>query len=611
MGRAADGRQEYSLPMPVSSFRRFATLATLAGLPVMASTPAPLPSVHRAQDQSTTLVTVGFRVLARDGSPVLDLKPEEVVLKVGGRAREIVAIELMRSVGAVAPGSAVAAPPLFVTNAPLVGGRVVRLLVDEEAIEPGHDEPVKRALGQLVAALAPEDQVGLRTLKGVGATVQPTPRHDRVLAAIARLQGRSTPLEATADALCRTRLANDALLNLFEGAVPSAVTVAVLVSNGLTSPTTATMSTIRGSGGLAGSVTPSACEFSGADLIALASAAADSRVHVYGLQVFRGVDIGAGMENFAGLTGNAMVRLSGDTTAPMKRIASETSAYYLAAFEVPQSERTGSPQRVAVSVAREGLEVKAWPSLIIPKADARPVKADKPKLRDLLATARVFRDLPLRATIHTSHASTDGKLRVVCVFDSNDPSAKIAEASAALFDDTGKPRTQWSGQPAAFKKSPVMATLTAPGPGTYRMRLAALDASGAAGTLDEEVRVEAASPGSAVTSALVLGTKDGPGFAPRLEFVNEPVAIAMVEIFGVTKATAVEATFEFALSEDSPARGSIPGTVESPRDDLRIAHVSFPVAQMSAGDVVVRAVITVDGKPLAAKPFHTLRKVVR
>ncbi len=32
---------------------------------------------------------------------------------------------------------------------------------------------------------------------------------------------------------------------------------------------------------------------------------------------------------------------------------------------------------------------------------------------------------------------------------------------------------------------------------------------------------------------------------------------------------------------------------------------------MPAGDFVVRAVIAVDGKPLAAKPSHTLRKVER
>ena len=48
-----------------------------------------------------------------------------------------------------------------------------------------------------------------------------------------------------------------------------------------------------------------------------------------------------------------------------------------------------------------------------------------------------------------------------------------------------------------------------------------------------------------------------------------------------------------------------------PKSNFRIAFVQIRVAQMPAGDVVVRAVIAVDGKRLEAKPFHTLRKVER
>jgi hypothetical protein len=44
---------------------------------------------------------------------------------------------------------------------------------------------------------------------------------------------------------------------------------------------------------------------------------------------------------------------------------------------------------------------------------------------------------------------------------------------------------------------------------------------------------------------------------------------------------------------------------------MRMAFVQVPVAQMPAGDFVVRAVIAVDGQALASKPLHTLRKVSR
>ena len=338
-------------------------------------------------------------------------------------------------------------------------------------------------------------------------------------------------------------------------------------------------------------------------------------LHVYGLEPFRGADVSAGLENFAEPDGQcAECGCRATPSWAMKRIASETLAYYVAAFEVTDQERNGSSQRVAVTVARQGVEVKAQPAVVIakPVAPGAPgAKVNRPKVRDLLSARKTFRDLPLRATVHTSRASQDGKLRVVCVFDSSDPEAKIAEAGAVLFDTSGKARVQWAAQPADLKGAPVVAAFTAPGPGNYRMRLAAVDASGAAGTINEDVRVAAPSPGAPLVSALVLGTKAGAGFAPRLQFVDEPVAIAMVEVFGVSKATNVEAKFEFAAFEDGPALGSLAGMVQTPRDDLRMAFVSFPISQMPAGDFVVRAVIGVDGKPLEAKPFHTLRKVER
>ena len=387
------------------------------------------------------------------------------------------------------------------------------LLVDDDSIEPGHEGPVRDALSQLVEALTPADHVGLSTVKG-GVVIHPTARHDLVLADIAGLKGRdgavvasgaesaaiaaaprgggtTAPAMLLADPTCRTRMVHDALMNQFESVVPSVPTVVVLVSNGLTSPSTFAMSTMATGSGQTG-----ACSFSSGDLDALTTAVVRSRVHVYGLEVFRGADIAAGFENFANLTGNAKVRISGDTRPAMKRIASETSAYYVAAFEATDQERTGSAQGVTVTVSRQGVSVKAQPKVVIPKPAVPGAKVAMPKLRDILASRKAFSDLPLRATIYTSRAAQAGKVSLVCAFDSSDPSAKITEASVILFDTTGRSRAQWTGQPAAFKARPVVAMFTAPGPGTYRMRLAAVDASGAAGTINEDVRIEAVSPGT-------------------------------------------------------------------------------------------------------------------
>ena len=146
-------------------------------------------------------------------------------------------------------------------------------------------------------------------------------------------------------------MVHDALMNQFESVVPSVPTVVVLVSNGLMPPSTFALSTMASGSGQTG-----ACEFTSGNLDALSTAVVRSRVHVYGLEVFRGADVAGGFENFANLTGNAKVRISGDTKPAMKRIANETSAYYVAAFEVTDQERTGSAQGVAVTVSRQGVE---------------------------------------------------------------------------------------------------------------------------------------------------------------------------------------------------------------------------------------------------------------
>jgi len=594
--------------------RPVATLSALLSLPVIALTTAPWWPSEAKQGEGSTIVAVDFRALARDGTPVLDLKPEEIVLKVGGRVRDIMALELMRAVSGekASPKAPAPMPPPFVTNSPPAGGREVMLVVDEEAIALGGEAPVRNALGQLVSALSPVDRVGVLPVRGGAGNASPTTRHDRVLAAIAALSARATRGETAADAACRTRTNLHALLGVFESVALSVPTAVVFVSNGFTPPTV--IENIARAGGPAGP-----CEITPRDLENLTKIVVASRAHFFVLQVIddtmsgaaTGSEMTGGLEHVAGLTGNAVIRLIGESERAIKRIASETSAYYLAAFEVSAQERTGATHRVEVTVTRQGVEVRARPTLVIPKAGARPAKAESLKPRDMLALAKVFRTLPLRARAYTSRLSPDGKLKVVVVFEPGDSSVRFTEAAVALFDGGGKARAQWTGQPGELKQTPVIAALNGPAAGSYRVRVAAVDASGDGGTVDQDITVEIAKQGAVSVGELVLGAQSGNSFTPRLQFVDEPAAVALVEIVGPPKTATVSANFELAGSEDGPALGTLAGTVPAPREGLWTAFVAFPIGPMPPGDVVVRAVISVDGQPVAARPVRTLRKVAR
>ena len=594
--------------------RPIAALSILFGLPVLALTAASSRPSEAEQGEGSTILTVDFRALTRDGSPILDLKAEEVVLRVGGRARDIMALELMRAVSPESASSKAPAPmpPPFATNSPPAGGRDVLLVVDEEAMAPGGETAVRNALGQLVSALSPIDRVALMPVKGGPALTSLTTRHDRVAAAIAALTGRAAAQETASDATCRARTNLFTLLGVFESIAVSVPTAVVFVSNGFTSPT-AIESIARGSG------PAGPCEITTGDLETLSRAAVASRAHVFVLQVIDDAASGAatrttmvaGLEYLAGLTGNAVVRLIGGSERAVKRIASETSAYYVAAFEVPAEERTGGTHRVEVTVARQGVEVRARPTLVIPNATAKPAKTNPPKPREMLGATKIFRALPLRAIAYTSRLSPDGRLRVIVVFEPGDPSLRLAEAAVALFDGSGKARAQWTAQPAELKQTPVIAALNGPAPGSYRVRVAAVDASGDGGTVDQDITVNAGKQETASVGDVVLGAQAANSFAPRLQFVSEPAAVALVEVLGPPKTAKVSAIFELAGSEDGPAVATLQGTVPAPREGLWTAFVVLPIGPMPPGDLVVRAVVSVDGQPLAARPFRTLRKVAR
>ena len=619
---------------------RLAAVAALIGLSLGPGTASARLSPTVGDGQGPTLITVDFRALASDGTPIRNLQPEEVTLRVGGRPREIVALQLMEAEGRGDALAAAAAPaPPFITNAPEAWGRDVVLLIDEEGIPAGKQATVNTALGRLVAALSPGDRISVMTSKGSAARVKATTKHQRVHEALAALVGRAMRGETASEAVCRSRVNLFALIEVLTSVAPSVPTVVVFVTNGFTPPTV--IEDIKRGEGPA-----SPCELMPRDLETLTNAAVISRAQIYALQIIddglpdeatasemtRGAaratpvggaaatvvastaDMTRGLEHVAGLTGNAIIRLIGDSSPAVQRIARETSAYYLAAFEVPAAERTGATQQVEVSVARPQARVSAHRWILIPKPQApsaKPGRSGTPTPRDMLSVARPFYDLPLRASVFPSRASSDGKLRVVALFESSDPSVWIASAAAALFDVKGKARAQWTGQAAELGRPPILAALTAPGPGTYRLRVAAADATGAGGTLDEEVTIAATAKNAPWVGALVLGVPSGQSFAPRLQFVDEAVAMAMVEIAGLSKAAAVEATFELAASEDGPALASLPGTVRPPSGGTTVAYVELPIRSMPPGDVVVRAVITIDGRPLPLRPVRTLRKAAR
>jgi hypothetical protein len=312
----------------------------------------------------------------------------------------------------------------------------------------------------------------------------------------------------------------------------------------------------------------------------------------------------AGFESLAGVTGAEFFRLTASPQASVSRLLRETASYYTASFEPEGSERNGGTFRVELKTTREKVKLRTRPSVEIHKDAGRAATAPK----DMLRTQTAYTDLALRSSGLTSRTAGSEEVKVVAMFEAIDPAAALSAASVALFDEKNTLKKQWTAQPADLAKRPVMAALSAP-PGTYRVRVAAVEAAGRAGTTDYELKVEVPRADPLKLSTLVLGTQQpGGGFLPRLDFATESVAIGLLEIYNVPKGGAVTFSLDIVQTPDGTPIANAETTVtQGGTEDMRVAYGGFNIASLAPGDYLMRAVVSLDGKPVG-KVVRTLRK---
>jgi hypothetical protein len=301
-----------------------------------------------------------------------------------------------------------------------------------------------------------------------------------------------------------------------------------------------------------------------------------------------------------------MIRLSGDSENAMARLAGETSAYYRATFAPEESERTGLSYRVSLQVKRQEIEILAPPSVLIPKTDGSRAGGKAASARETLRVSQVYRDLPLRAAAFASRDESAGMIRIVVLVEPADAAVSLTSAAVGLFDEKGKLSVQATADPANLTRRPPMIAAVAK-PGAYRMRVAATDAAGRSGTVDVDLKAELTGADTLKLSSLVLGVAEEGKFAGRLQFYAEPTAVAYLEIYGVTKG-ALSADLELAESENGPA--SVSGAMRitgGASDDRHVALGGIPISSLLPGDIVVRAIVSLDGKPVG-RVVRTLRK---
>jgi hypothetical protein len=536
-------------------------------------------------------VNLEFRAVDRNGQPMLDLARADLRLRVDGREYPVRALELRRFSGPLA------AP--FASN--LDTGRDVVLVVDEESVLPGSIEPVREALSAVVTRLAANDRIGLLSLHGTGMALAPTDRRAAVERAIGDVRGRAFSRETDDDFSCRTRVALQRLTNLFGTLPRGATTTVIIFSSALAVPAPAPVFVVGGQ----------TCILQPSHFDEFREVAARSAASVYGLRVVDRAlpdDAGkaAGLEKIVlSLDGN-VERLSTTPADQLRRIVEETAPYYVASFELDAPKEKNARRLIDLTVAREGVNVRVQREAIVATTEA-PGRSSP---RDMLRVSAAFRALPLRAAAYPSVNPGEKTMKVIVLFEP-DGQAALTSAMAALFSEEGRLVTQWVSEAADLARRPVLAGLIAP-PGTYRLRVAAVDDSGRSGAVDAEMRAALTEAGPVKLSAMLLSALDGGSMVPRLQFgPGDAGAGVYFEAYGPPRCAGIAATLELSDSPEGPARVTAPAS-PTPIDqsDGCILVGGFDIGALPPGDYVVRAIVSVDGKP-AGRATRTLRKTPR
>ena len=571
----------------------------VAALAVLAWTPA----LAQAPKTPTAPVRIEFRAFGDAGQPVVDLTPSDLSLKVNGKPRTLQSLMIFRTGSDNAIGAA-ALPPPYATNTGGARGRVLHVLIDDDSIGPGREAPIRDAIRMLTSELSPTDRIGLLTTQ---ATINISPTRDisSVRRAADNLTGRAPSDETDADAQCRTRRVLAALGTMISVAGPTPTAI-IVFSSGVSLP--AVKQVKIGSSSSTG--TSEVCPVEPDDFASLGSVAATSHADLYLLHVTEGrarhsSAQDAGLESLAGATGAEFVRLVDNPQPSVARLLRETAAYYVATFDADPGESNGQAFRVELKSSRDKVTLRTRPSLLMPKEVAAKAA---PQPKDMLRVATEFADLPLRATSYVSRlAPGNDDVKVVALFESPG-GASLAAASVGLFDESNTLRKQWTAQKQDLTQPIVRADLQA-APGRYRVRVAAIDAKGRAGTADYDLDAHTVHADPLMLSALVVGTeRQGGGFVPKLEFGSESVVIGLLEIYGVPKNGNVTVNLDVVSSPDGqPLATAETQLGRGPVDDARTAIGGFGIGNLPAGDYLMRAMVLLDGKPVG-KAVRTLRK---
>jgi hypothetical protein len=593
-------------PVSIAVVALIAALAAVESSPAVRATAPQAPvAVERAVGP-----VVDFIALNADGTPVPDLQPSDIDIRVGDRVRAVRALRRVSGAPAPSPASAPGVAPPFGTNADVAAGRRFLLVIDQESFAAGREQLFRDAIEGLLGEFTPADRAMVAALPFGGVVVPYTSDIVRIRQASRRVTGQGSRAESGSDLACRTRRFLESLDGLLRhGGVQSAPQTLVVFTAGLAGP--------RRDAPMG--VLPGMCELLVDVFRNVGTAAGMARANVFilppadtviglgaarpGIAGDRGSDNPLeGIENLAGVTGGTRLPLDATGTASLLRVARESSVYYLAELEPVRDEVIGRSRPLAVRTSRRGVTIRARPEIAFAEPSSKG--AARLTISELLAAGAAVIDLPLRVGGFTVR-DPDGKLRVGVLLEAADGVTAIESAGAILIENDTRVAARWNAKDASER--PLLGAMPAAA-GSYRLRAAAIGADGRAGAAEVDIDVGLVQVGGLSLGSLLLGVSRGGTTVLQLQFGSEPTARASFDIYGGAEGQRLAASLEISRSLDGPALAAVPVALTRADATRVVATGTVPLGALAPGDYVVRGIVRLEDGP-SGRVARTLRKI--